>query len=500
MKTATKILAALGIAALLASCTLQVAGPRTKGKVRTIITARSAAHNVSKGLAPGRHLLSSLPKQPKTLSKSRLRAPLAASRNLGQAKPRDLSAYYDINSIDFQIVNLDPNSGESPIVDVVDPNYPYIDIFLSPGQSYTVTVDVTLSDSLAASLAPVGIGKFGDSASFTVPDNGEDAYVDLFVHPVGLAFYNQAITGTSIRYWNPAAPSTYQTGSVSSVTALPGDKFFYTAQGLLYYFNRTASALYEWTNVGAPLSTATPLFDLAAISTDIPTITQLYAVCPEQDYPGWFFALALDGSSIGLIEIDATAGPGSVYSYPYVDLGPDLDSYNPGGGKAVTGLAADSYGDVFVSFYNAVPSTGPVVSGVLEYNFGYLYAAYVPDTSGGWSSSDSVFTDLMYSGGLLYALASPIGPTAIGGITNRGTADIYTFDYYMDQLSSNPSPVAQQYSGSLALGAGSLTMPNRFAGLVQNGELLISQADFVAPGAEKLSAVSTDFRMVTALP
>ena len=173
---------------------------------------------------------------------------------------------------------------------------------------------------------------------------------------------------------------------------------------------------------------------------------------------------------------------------------------------SVTGVAADPYGFAYVTFYDTSATAAPV-SGMVEfdtYNGGSSIAQFIPDTSAGWTSANSIFTDAMYGGSNVYVLASP--NTSAGTVGNStGTADVFVFDIFFDQLSTNPSPVAKSYPGTLTLTSGSsLVLPNKFAGPIQNGTLFVSQTDFALapnPGAsEYLSAVALDLSSVKSVP
>ncbi|MFI5369655.1 MAG: hypothetical protein ACHQ1F_11670, partial [Spirochaetia bacterium] len=68
-------------------------------------------------------------------------------------------------------------------------------------------------------------------------------------------------------------------------------------------------------------------------------------------------------------------------------------------------------------------------------------------------------------------------------------------------LSTNPSPVAQSYSGTVNLtGGGSLILPNKFTGTTQGGAFFVSQTNFAAAGPEFLSAVSLDLSSMKSVP
>ena len=70
----------------------------------------------------------------------------------------------------------------------------------------------------------------------------------------------------------------------------------------------------------------------------------------------------------------------------------------------------------------------------------------------------------------------------------------------MDSLVSNPTAIAETYSGSISLTGSALSLPNKFAGMVESGYLLISQSDFMTSGTEFLSAVPLDLSSVNSLP
>ena len=168
----------------------------------------------------------------------------------------------------------------------------------------------------------------------------------------------------------------------------------------------------------------------------------------------------------------------------------------------VTGVTADPYGFAYVTFFNT--GAGPTISGMIEFDTfagGPSIAQFIPDTSLGWTSANSIFTDVMYGGNNVYILASP--NTTAGLPNNTGTADVFIFDIFFNQLSANPSPVARSFNlGLPGLTGTSLIEPNKFAGPIQSGTLFVSQEDFSFVGAqpEVLSGVSTDLTSVHSVP
>ena len=170
---------------------------------------------------------------------------------------------------------------------------------------------------------------------------------------------------------------------------------------------------------------------------------------------------------------------------------------------SVTGMTADPYGFAYVTFYNTSTSGHPV-SGLLEFDSfsgGPAIASFIPDTTLAWTSANSIFTDAMYGASNVYMLASPNTSVGAAGDLNHGTADVFIFDIYFNQVSNNPAPVARSFSTTIALGTGSsLTLPNKFVGMVEGGAFLVSQTDFAAGGTDYLSAVSLDLSSVKSVP
>jgi hypothetical protein len=512
MKTLIRCLALAALAAILGSCSFAVGAlNHKKGRVvasalwhgrsaaRTSPTARavrpaSAARTLSP-LVAKRH---ALPPRPAS-------AFVRPSRSVASGRSKDISASTDIDYITYSIVNLDPSSGEAAIQDYLDPNYPYIDIFLTPGQNYRITVDVTLlqSSPLVAAGAAVGIGAYGDSADVAVPADGSDVWVDLSIHAMGIMIKNQVTGGNTIHY--VTSTGGLATGSVSPVvTANPQDKFFYTSDSLLYYFNFNApggGAVYQWTDVATPLSTATAAFD-GTTGPNGPI--QIYAICPDPSYAGWFYVVGYNSITpaweLDEAYYDPTVGPASLTWYAVGDITAPLQF---GGASLatvfVTGVTVDVYAYAYVTFYNTAPG-GTRVSGIVEYDYyASPYSQYIPDTTLAWTSTDSIFTDVMYGASNVYVLASPNTLAGIG--QNTGAADIFLFDTYLTQISTNPSPVAHSFNGTVSLtSGGSLVLPNKFIGTIQGGKFFLSQTNFAAVGAEYLSAVSLDLSSMTSVP
>jgi hypothetical protein len=510
MKILAKYLALAAIAVVLGSCSFAI-GALNHHKSRVVASAiwrgRSTApatRTVRSASATGS--LYPLVAKGRVLPTRPASAALRTSRSVAPGPAKDISASTDIDYITYTIVNLDPNSGEAAIQDYLDPYYPYIDIFLTPGQNYRITVDVTLlpTSPAATAGAAVGIGAYGDSADIAVPADGSDVWVDLSIHPMGILIMNQVTAGTTITYVKTGVTTT---GSVSAtVSPSPQDKFFYTSDSRLYYFNFALNSVYEWTDVTTSLSITTAAF--GGVVNSGPGIN-IYAICPDPAYAGWFYVVGKNVAS-GLWELyvlyfDPSVGPTTTW-YLVGDITTDLEFGRAGATISVTGVAADPYGYAYVTFYNTPAAGGTLVSGMTQYDSyaasNPLIAQYIPDTTAAWTSSDSIFTDVTYAGSNLYVLASPntatVGP---GGDQNKGTAGVFIFDTYLSQISANPSAVAQSFSGTVNLAnGGSLVLPNKFVGMIQGSTFFISQTDFAATGAEFLSAVSLDWSSVRSVP
>jgi hypothetical protein len=536
MKSLNRSLLALGVAlgtVLIISGCFSPSGTAHKAKSRVIV----AAHNLSQGSSSARALRvgtkswnrsRAIPTSQAKLGARLLKTKVFSAHNLSalslaaasQPKPgkrpakaklaagrpkfsgaRDLSASTDIDYITYQVDNLDPNSGEDSYWDYVDPYDPYLDLFMTPGQSYRITIEVTLLSDSPIWIAgqTVGIYDYGDSAEVQVPDDGSDVWVDMMVHPMGDAFQSQVTSGTQIGVWDAMTGTLSKTQALSSaLTPSPADKVFYTSDSLLYYFNEATNAVYQWPDITKPIDTSsTPYFSGTALQLT------MYALCADPVWPGVFWAVGQNTTdqSWEYDMIDTTSQ--SAY---YTTITDDLVQNISGSDVVVvpTGIAADYYGDAYISFYNTgLGGTGHPISGVIEYDYeGTAYAWDIPDTTSAWTSADSIVTDLVFSGGSLYVLASP--NTSAGAVSdhNKGRADIKVYDSYMDSLVSNPTAIAQTFSGSgsISTTGSALSLPNKFAGLVESGYLLISQSDFVTGGTEDLSAVSLDLTSVYSLP
>ena len=65
------------------------------------------------------------------------------------------------------------------------------------------------------------------------------------------------------------------------------DKVFYTSDSLLYYFNKAANAVYQWTDITKPLDTTTPIFDGTGTLGGL----TIYSVSADPVWPGLFWAV-----------------------------------------------------------------------------------------------------------------------------------------------------------------------------------------------------------------
>jgi len=511
MKVLTRYLALGAIAIILGSCSIAIGAlnhkkarvvasaiwhgrtSSTTRTVRSITTARTMSPYVAKSRA--------MPPRPASsrVSKSRFIAPPGS---------KDISASTDIDFITYTITNLDPNSGEPDIFDYLDPFYPYIDVFLTPGNNYRVTVDVTLlsSSPLVASGASVGISGYGDSANIAVPADGSDVWVDMSIHAQGIVIKNQIGT-TTMSYVDPTTGATAAPtfSGLTTPTALPRDKFFYTSDSLLYYFNWTLNTVYGVTSVNT-----TPAF-AAATGFNGPANAagfQISAICADPAYAGWFYVIGVNAGAweLDVVNYDPAGGVSTAVWYPVGTITPDLQFGRVTPTVVVTGVTADIYGFAYVTFYNYLPAGSTPVSGVAEFDSylgGPAIASYIPNTTAAWTSSDSIFTDAMYNGSNIYVLASPNTSVAQAANHSTGTADVYILDTYLNQLSTNPSPVAQAFPGPslpALTGGGSLLLPNKFVGTVEGGVFFLSQTDPVVGGTEYLSKVSLDLSTVGSEP
>jgi hypothetical protein len=143
MKTLARYIAVAAIAAILGGCFFATGAlnhQRSRVVASAIWRGRSAAPaaqtaRTARSLGAARSLTP-------LVGKSHILPPRPASAVVGSPRSaahgasRDLSASTDIDYITYKIVNLDPNSVEAAIEDYVDPSWPYIDIYLTPGQKY----------------------------------------------------------------------------------------------------------------------------------------------------------------------------------------------------------------------------------------------------------------------------------------------------------------------------------------------------------------------------
>lgn len=357
--------------------------------------------------------------------------------------------------------------------------------------------------------AKIGIDGYGDSADIAVPADGSDVWVDLSIHPTGILIKNQATgSGSSITYVNRATGASTNQSVDASLHTDPQDRFFYTSDSRLYYFNYFLNSVYEWPDIHSPLVTATAAFDGV-----LPGI-QIYAICPDPAYADYFYVVGRNTTApnpweLYVVYLDPSTGtPTWCYSG---DITADLEYGRAGASPSVsvTGVAADPYGYAYVSFYNTPAGGGTPVSGIVSYD-SYAYpnnpnvAQYIPDTTAAWTSADSIFTDVTHTGSNFYVLASPNTTTGQASDQYSGTADVFIFDTSFVQLSTNPSLIAHSHNGTVSLTGGGLVLPNKFTGMIQGGTFFVSQTDFAAApnlGApEYLSAVSLDLSSVTSVP
>jgi hypothetical protein len=529
MKILTRYLALAAIAVILGSCSFAIGAlnhkksrvvasaiwhPRstttTTRTVRSVTTARAMSPLVAKRRV--------LPPKPASafVRPSRSVAPVASTRTIAPAVSKDISASTDIDYITYTVTNLDPSSGEPDINDFLDPNYPYIDIFLTPGQNYRITIDVFLLSSSPLAGNTMGITGYGDAADIAVPADGSDVWVDMTIHAEAVVIKNQTAAGPLITYVDPTTGGTSVTPAVTGGlpgTTAPQDKFFYTSDSLLYYFNFSAKQVWGLTNLTTSPSAALAIDGTNVTAPGLTNPIQIYAICPDPAFAGWFYVAGFDATlgqwQLWVVNYDPAGlvGPTTNHWY-YVD---NITSYLQFGNGitstvSVTGVAADPYGFAYITFYNTLtPTTGNPVSGMVEFDsYGAPGATFfdqrILDTSGGWTNANSIFTDAMYGGSNIYLLASPNTSPGTAGVRNHGTADVYEYDIYLNQLSANPSPVHQTYTtgSAISLGTGSsLTLPNKFVGTPQGGTFFVSQTDFAAGGPDVLSTVPLDLSSVT---
>jgi hypothetical protein len=503
MKSPLALAAALIV---LAGCTIQIGGKTAGGRV--IISAGTPTHHViSHSLA---HNASGV------MSRSLVHGKPHHSRATASrfARARDLSAANDITSMTYTLINTDT----SAVVDSksIDPGYPYVDLFLTPGGNYRIVIDVAITSTAPGT--NVGVTRYGDQADFTV-DLYYDTYVDLSVHPTqALVFDPASVAGTSakVNVFDPSDSSTTNWSMLSTAfTAGASDKFFYGPDASLYYFNRSANAIYKWTNIGTktaqtPMASSDKLIDGTQLGAAVGTgDIDIYAACadPWDASSLWFLGYDVDAATWNYYAVSINvASPSSSSEWDTADVGSSFidNSSDTLADLTVvpTGIAVDStWGDVYVTYYSKSSNDSKVYSDVLQF-YGDSLFAYYPATGSSQivDNTSSILTDVVWDQGKAWVLASPnTSLTGTSVSSNTGTADIWTFDDYLSPLATFPTVKHQVYSGSIpSLSAQTaLVVPNRFTGPVQKTTLYISQADFLAVSNHVLSGVNLTTNAVT---
>jgi hypothetical protein len=526
MKPAAFFGALIGLILLTGSCTMQVMGAaHARGKVlissvrpgtaRALGLTHPVFHKTTRFVNLG--AISKSMVSARSLSRSASRPTARTARNAVLSHARDLSAATDVASMSYTVVNTNPSSGESPTSGSIDPTWPYIDLFLTPGQTYTITVDVVLTP-----VAPgynVGVTHYGDQATFYVDPNA-DTYVDLYVHPTQSLVLHQQISGTTATRVDGSTLQVLNSALTQTPEDTPEDKFFYSTDGNLFYFNAGAGTLFQWKNISTPINTTNDVvFNGATLGTNV----TLYAVCPESGWPGYFVAIGQDTSGSSPVwycyEIYWDGTTATLNNSTDITIDVDLSqgqwsnvTFSGSPTIVPTGISTDPDTNIYLTFYETNTSNGDAASGLIQFSFfsssafGYFTGKSGPGT---WNpANDAIFTDALFDSSTLYVLASPIGVHGSGvlsttGYSGLGQADILMLDNTMTPLGSSAFPQTFSTGTLPALSATTLSLPNRFASVIQNGKFYLSQYDFTdltVTGSEVLSKVSSDLTTITAAP
>jgi hypothetical protein len=495
MKTFT----ALAALVLLAGCTIQIGGKTTAGRV--IISAGTPTHHtVSHSVAhsAAAHLMS------KSLIHGKPHHARAVSSRLARA--RDLSAANDIASMSYTLINTDTNA----VVDSksIDPGYPFVDLFLTPGGNYRIVVDVAIKPTAPGT--NVGVTRYGDQADFTV-DLYYDTYVDLSVHPTNALVIDPAspqLSPSSVNVFDPSDSSTtswkfFSPVTPSGIVVGASDKFFYGPDASLYYFNKAKNTVYKWKKIWntagdksassqTPMTSADKYIDGTDLGTDAGAggdIT-IVAACADPWDATSMWLLGTDPSgqwnyyAVSINQTDhsqdvlwdtVSGGIDGAFIDDSNDTITDLTVMTP------TAIAVDStWGDVYVTYYSKSSNTSNVYSGVLQFYGDSLFAYHSGQVDG--TPTQPILTDVAWDQGKAWVLGSPTTNLTGSGplLANSGAAVLWTYDDFLSPLTSYPG-LQKVYSGAISVlssATSQLTLPNRFTGPIQATTLYISQADF----------------------
>jgi hypothetical protein len=470
--------AVLGLAVLAGGCTIgNASAPSAKGRV--FITAGKA---LPAGIKPAYHS----------------KGVQGASHRLAGA--RVLDAATDITSLTYTLKNLDTGVTE-PAVTMNLSNLT-IDLTLNPGSSYRITVDVAITASAPGT--NVGVSRYGDQADFTV-DPYYDTYVDLFVHPTVAAVFDPVTATTTVSALNPTTKSRASKPIFgTALTAGPLDKFFYSPDAKLFYFNRAKNAVFQWKDITKAIASGDKVLDGAQVGTLAGTgALDLYAACADPATADTLWVVGKDPATtpatwyyVGI----SAATTGSPTLYDTADITNEITNAGSATTTVATGIAVDStWSDVYISFYNS-DGASTVQSGVLQY-YSDSYQSYsvVNTYDKATSTPANIYTDVSWDKGKLWALTGPV-KTLGGAMPHAGTANLVALDEYMNLLDITDSTgtvldFSKAYSASvpaLSTSTAQLVLPNRFAGPIQGTVLYLSQTDFAAGGTGILSAVDLE--------
>ena len=476
MKIPTLSWAVLGLVVLVGGCSFGPGStPATKGRV--IITAGRALPAGVKPAYRTKGLHSAVP------------------RALGA---RTLDASTDINSMTYTLTNTTTGVADPAVT--MDLSNLTIDLTLTPGDAYRISVDVDIKATAPGT--NVGVTRYGDQADFTV-DPYYDTYVDLTVHPTVATVFDPMTVGTTVSVLDPTA-KTRSTKTIFGTA--PGvstaDKFFYSSDAKLFYFNKTKNAVYQWKDISAKIGSSDLVFDGAKVGTLASTgALDLFAACADPATADTLWVVGRDPATtpatwyyVGI----SNATTASPTLFDMADITNEITNTGAATTTVATGIAVDStWTDVYISFYNNDGTT--VQSGILQY-YNDQYQDATPVVSNYPTDTPvEIFTDVVWEKGKLWALTSPV--TTLAPLTSKtGTADLLTFDDYMGSLPFTDTTGAtldfhKTYTTSipaLSTSTAQLVLPNRFTGPIQGTSLYLSQTDFAAGTSGILSAVNIE--------
>jgi len=461
---ATIVIAATAFLAV--SCTVQITGSSGTGKV--VISTQRSGSDRSVGLA--QQLKAGLPiqKTAQTFPSSR-------------AAARDLSASTDIASITYSVTNTNASSKESSLSGPLDPTDPYLELYLTPGQTYKIVVDVVPTASAPGRLT--GVTRYGDSTEFTVPTDGSWSFVLMSIHPT-----RYWILEPNYPYYYHYVSNTAGYGGVSlfsqSASTDPTDSNFYGPDGKLYYFSKSANGLFIWSDSAAPgvvLKNGTSP-DYSGTADGI----VLLAAAPDTIIPDTVWLLAKDTATTpnryGIYYLDTSTSSGA---YKMMDITTDVWGTGLTGGP--TGIAVYGLWYFYVTF-NLHDTSSQAYGGIRKFGLGDGLVAQYPV---GVTPGRTYFTDVAVHGGRVYALSSPIFNTSganygtlVNSGLNGGTASAYKLDLDLNLLDSR----SDSYNGLMTQ---PLVAPARLLGFNEGVGMFFSQQPWDGNGANGFNYTDT---------